>query len=98
MLTRQLSEELYPATDILFYAVCCILIFAPNKVGGTRAGKGNRTLITRWEISYTNRCAIPAYYFSSLYKTIPEITTNEKIVDTIISTNKNFTKDILIIP
>ena len=49
------------------------------------------------EISYTNRCAIPAYYFSSLYKVIDKITKNENSIDTIKSTNKKFTKDIIII-
>ena len=79
------------------YVASLLAFLTSCKVDGTRAGKGNRTLIRRLEISYTNRCAIPAYYFSSLYKVIDKITKNENSIDTIKSTNKKFTKDIIII-
>ena len=49
------------------------------------------------EILCTNHYTIPAYYFSSLYKVIDKITKNENSIDTIKSTNKKFTKDIIII-
>ena len=76
------------------YVASLLAFLTSCKVDGTRAGKGSWTLIRRLEISYTNRCAIPAYYFSSLYKVIDKITKNENSIDIIKSTNKKFTKDI----
>ena len=39
-----------PSYGHTIHAVCCILILAPNKVGGTRAGKQNRTvIISHWK-------------------------------------------------